>query len=55
MLDIKILRDDIETIKDKLKTKGFNLDIGLFKKLDAERKSLQISVEKFQANKRFIR
>lgn len=52
MLDIKILRDDIETIKDKLKIKGFNLDISLFKKLDAERKSLQISVEKLQANKK---
>ena len=52
MLDIKILRDDIETIEDKLKIKGFNLDISLFKKLDVERKSLQISVEKLQANKK---
>lgn len=49
MLDPNLLRTNIETVAEKLKIKGHLLDVGAYKSLEAERKSLQIRSEELQA------
>ncbi len=44
MLDPKILRSSPETVAANLKRRGFELDIELFKSLDADRKQLDTTV-----------
>lgn len=48
VLDIKLLRANPKAIKTELEKKGFDLDIEYFKKLEADRKFLQVEVEKNQ-------
>ena len=45
MIDPKLLRADIAYVANKLKIKGFDLDIGLFLKLEKNRKTLQSDYE----------
>jgi len=52
MLDIKQLRQDIDSIAQKLKTKGFNLNIESFQSLESSRKSLQVETEELQAQRK---
>jgi seryl-tRNA synthetase len=54
MLDPKLIRNEPETIAEKLKKRGFDLDISQIKVLEEKRKSLQIETEKLQ-NDRNIR
>ncbi|WP_428240894.1 serine--tRNA ligase [Gynuella sp.] len=51
MLDIKLLRTELEDVALKLKKKGFTLDVDTFQSLEAERKSLQVESESLQAEK----
>ncbi len=44
MLDPKLLRSSPETVAANLKRRGFDLDVGLFKSLDADRKKLEAIV-----------
>ncbi len=51
MLDPKLLRHDINDVAEKLKKKGFDLDIELFKKLEADRHSLQSETQELQSQR----
>lgn len=51
MIDIQLLRTDIQTVSSRLATRKFVLDIETFNTIEAERKSLQIRTEELQ-NKR---
>ncbi len=48
MLDPKILRNDLRDVAEKLKKRGFSLNINLFEKLEEKRKSLQAEVQDLQ-------
>ncbi len=48
MIDIRILRQNIDAVAEKLKTRGFNFDKAGFLALDESRKNLQISVQELQ-------
>lgn len=52
MLDIKQLRQDIDSIALKLKTKGFNLMVDSFQSLESSRKSLQVETEELLAERK---
>ncbi len=54
MLDPKLIRNEPEVIAEKLKKRGYDLDIAQIKTLEEQRKSLQIDTEKLQ-NDRNIR
>ncbi|HEX5485074.1 MAG TPA: serine--tRNA ligase [Limnobacter sp.] len=51
MLDIQLLRKDLATVADKLKRRGFDLDVARFTALEAERKQLQSLTEELQAKR----
>jgi seryl-tRNA synthetase len=51
MLDIKLLRADLDEVAKKLKRRGFNLDVAEFRELESQRKELQIKTEKLQAQR----
>lgn len=48
MLDPKILREDPENVAEKLKARGFILDIDKLKSLEAKRKTLQVETQELQ-------
>lgn len=52
MLDIKLLRSDTAEVAEKLRKKGYTLDVALFLDLDQKRKSSQVSVENLAAEKK---
>lgn len=52
MLDIKQLRQDIETIAEKLVVKGYRLNISDFQSMESSRKSLQIETENLLAERK---
>jgi seryl-tRNA synthetase len=54
MLDPKCLRGDIQQTAEKLKRRGFELDVNFFIELEEKRKSLQIKTQELQ-NERNVR
>ncbi len=48
MLDITLLRKDIEAVAARLATRSYSLDIEAFNALEAERKSVQVKTEELQ-------
>ncbi len=54
MLDPKWLRNDIETTAERLKSRGFELDVATFNALEEQRKSLQSDTQELQ-NERNVR
>ena len=48
MLDINLLRNNLEDVQMNLKKRGFDLDNKNFEKLDAERRKFQIEAESLQ-------
>ena len=54
MLDPKLIRNEPESVAERLKKRGFDLDIAKIKTLEEQRKALQIETEKLQ-NDRNIR
>jgi seryl-tRNA synthetase len=48
MLDIKLLRNDPEAMAEKLKRKGYHLDVAQFVQLENTRKSLQMATQDLQ-------
>ena len=52
MLDIKRLRQDIEPLVNRLKVKGFSLDVSAFESLESRRKGLQVETEQLQAERK---
>ena len=48
MIDINLLRNDIESLKKILKQRGFDLDVNFFNLLEEERKYIQIKTQELQ-------
>lgn len=51
MLDAKLLRTDLQTVAEKLKTRGFTLDTAQIEELEAQRKELQTNAQNLQAER----
>ncbi|WP_029407228.1 serine--tRNA ligase [Thiomicrorhabdus sp. Milos-T2] len=51
MLDAKLLRSDLETVAQKLKTRGFELDTAKIQALEEQRKALQTRAQELQAER----
>ncbi|PJK01818.1 serine--tRNA ligase [Lysobacteraceae bacterium NML03-0222] len=48
MLDVQLLRNDPETVRQGLARRGVNLDVAAFQALEAERKAIQIRTQELQ-------
>src|SRR6187399_1598911 len=51
MIDIQLLRNDIDAVAKRLAARGYVLDISLFRELEEQRKSIQTRTEKLQAER----
>jgi len=51
MLDPKLLRSDLDQVVEKLKIKNFDFDTDEFRKLEEERKHLQVSTQNLQGER----
>lgn len=51
MLDIQLLRSDIEDVAKKLSSRGYTLDVSAFNELESRRKSLQTQTQELQAKR----
>ncbi|MDR2452810.1 MAG: serine--tRNA ligase [Candidatus Accumulibacter sp.] len=51
MLNIQLLRADLEAVRARLATRGFALDVATFRKLEVERKTLQTRTQDLQATR----
>ena len=51
MLDPKLLRTDLDTLVEKLRTKNFEFDVALFNQLEDRRKDLQVSTQNLQSER----
>jgi seryl-tRNA synthetase len=51
MLDIQLLRNDLEAVAARLATRGFVLDTEKFAQLEAERKTIQTRTQELQAKR----
>ncbi|MGR5457294.1 serine--tRNA ligase, partial [Vibrio alfacsensis] len=45
MLDSKLLRTELDETAEKLARRGFKLDVETIRKLEEQRKSIQVEVE----------
>jgi len=52
MINIKNLRDDIDTVASALATRGYELNKPIFIELEGERKVLQVEVESLQSDRK---
>ena len=52
MLDPKLLRNELESVAQALKTRGFELDVAAFQGLEDRRKALQVETENLQAERK---
>ena len=52
MIDVKLLRDTPNEVRDSLKSKGYDLNIAYFEELDEIRKVLQVEVEQLQSQRK---
>ena len=51
MIDIQLLRRDIDSVAKRLEQRGYTLDVAGFNSLEAERKELQLKTESMQASR----
>ena len=51
MLDIQLLRNNIDAVSARLATRGYTLDVATFQTLEAERKTLQTRTQDLQASR----
>lgn len=51
MLDPKLFREDIQTLKQKLNDRGYQLDIDAYVELESKRKQVQIKTEESQSQR----
>jgi seryl-tRNA synthetase len=51
MLDIQLLRNNIDGVAERLATRGFTLDRSAFQTLESERKILQTRTQELQASR----
>ena len=52
MIDVKLLRDTPNEVRDSLKSRGYDLNIVYFEELDEIRKVLQVEVEQLQSQRK---
>eukprot|EP01114_Cavostelium_apophysatum_P000841 TRINITY_DN10744_c0_g1_i1.p3 TRINITY_DN10744_c0_g1~~TRINITY_DN10744_c0_g1_i1.p3 ORF type:complete len:158 (+),score=51.71 TRINITY_DN10744_c0_g1_i1:595-1068(+) len=51
MIDIQLLRKDIDTVAARLATRKYQLDVATFNALEAERKAIQTRTEELQGKR----
>ncbi|MDR1163365.1 MAG: serine--tRNA ligase [Candidatus Accumulibacter sp.] len=51
MLDIQLLRTNIDAVRDRLATRAFDLDVAAFQALESERKALQTRTQDLQSRR----
>lgn len=51
MLDLQLLRKDIDAVAQRLQTRGFTLDVDTFNQLETQRKAIQVQTEELQAQR----
>src|SRR3954462_13758343 len=51
MIDIQLLRNDIDAVAKRLATRGYSLDISAFTSLEEKRKSIQTRTEQLQSQR----
>src|SRR5690606_23782898 len=51
MIDIQLLRKDIQAVAARLAARGFQLDVSAFQALEGERKHIQTRTEELQARR----
>ncbi len=51
MLDPQLIRKDLNTIAQRLRTRGFDLDVAWLEEMEARRKTLQVETERLQAER----
>ncbi len=51
MLDIQLLRSDLQGVAKRLAERGFTLDVAAFERLEASRKTVQMQTQELQANR----
>lgn len=51
MLDPKLIRADIESVAEKLKTRGYELDVATLQSLESKRKAVQVQTENLQSER----
>jgi seryl-tRNA synthetase len=51
MLDIALLRKELQLVADRLKARGFDLDVARFQSLESRRKAVQTETETLQAQR----
>ena len=54
MIDIKVLRENIDGVEKSLARRGYSLNKDKFSNLDGERKSLQVEVESLQSDRKSL-
>ena len=52
MIDVKLLRDTPNEVRDSLKSRGYDLNTAYFEELDEIRKVLQVEVEQLQSQRK---
>ena len=52
MLDPKLLRNELDSVADALRARGFELDKAAFQSLEDQRKALQVETENLQAERK---
>lgn len=51
MLDVTLLRKDVEAVAARLRTRGYDFDVAAFNVLEADRKAVQVQTEVLQAKR----
>jgi seryl-tRNA synthetase len=51
MIDIQLLRNDIDAVAKRLATRGYDLDAAKFRELEEQRKTIQTDTEYFQSQR----
>jgi seryl-tRNA synthetase len=51
MLDIQLLRNDVEAVAKRLADRGYTLDVATFERLEAQRKQIQTETQDLQARR----
>src|SRR5690242_19021823 len=54
MIDIQLLRNDLDDVVARLKTRGYQLDAAAFVELEGERKHIQMRTQELQARRNTV-
>ena len=54
MIDLNLIKNDIDLVVRKLKSRGFDFDVNLFETLENKRKSIQVDTQELQQKRNEI-